>query len=525
VATVAERIAEAVVAAGARHVWGMPGGDTLPVVDAVEARELPFVLVRDEASAGFAAAAEAQLTGGLGACAATLGPGLTNLVSGMAGALLDRAPVLALTSRSRSDRHGTYTHMVLDQAGLMAASGKAVCRMTAQNAPGELRRAVAVARAPRPGPVWLEIPSEVGAARAGEGPLTPPPAPALRVGLDLTTLDRIAGWRRPAILVGHGGRHAPIAELARALRAPVLTTYKAKGALPEEDGGWWAGPAGLSPAVDRHHQHHLARCDGLVLVGWDPVELRDHWLPGWPAELPVVVLDDHVPTDLPTTIEALAVGPIHALVAEAAGLEGASTWTEAQVATWRAAWVAGFDDAEDGPATALRAVQAACPPDVVATLDTGAHRITASHTWRAVRPDRLLQSNGLASMGFAVPAALAAAALGHPAVAITGDMGLQLVMGELMVAAERGWPLTVVVLVDEELALIALKQKRSDLPARGVGFRNPDWPALGRAVGGTGVVARGPRAIHDAITTALARPTVDLVAIPIDPGPYLSQIG
>lgn len=521
--TVTALIAEALAAQGVRHVWGMPGGDTLPLVDAVEARGIPFVLVRDEASAGFAADASAQLTEGVGACAATLGPGLTNLVSGVGGALLDRAPLIAMTSRYTTDRHGSYTHMMLDQTGLMQSTGKAVFRLTAANAAREVRRALAIARAPRPGPVWLEIPTEVGAAITPGSVLAPPPSATSRSALDPATHARIAGWRRPAILVGFGARHAPIAGLAAALRAPVLTTYKAKGAIPEVDSGFWAGSASLSPVVDRVHQACLADCDGVLLIGWDPVELRDHWMPGWPEDVEVVVLDGHTPTDLPTRVDDLAVGDLHQLVGDAART-GASTWTEAEVAAWRASWQALLQDDGTGPATAVRAVQAGLPPDGVVAFDVGAHRIVASNVWRASAPDRVLQSNGLASMGYALPAAIAASALGFPSLALTGDMGVQLTMGELMTAAERGWPLTVVVFVDQELALIALKQKRADLPMRGVTFRNPDWEALGRAVGGRGRVARGPAAVQAAVQAAMGRDGVDVIAVPVEPARYLEQI-
>jgi len=529
VAHVADRIAQTLVAEGVRHVWGMPGGDTLPVVDAVEAAGLPFVLVRDETSAAFMADASAQLTGRMGACVATLGPGLTNLLTGVAGALLDRAPILALTSRYKTDLHGSYTHMMIDQTGLMQATGKAVFRMTAANASRELRRATAIARAPRPGPVWLEVPTEVASAPAPLPSMAaPPPSRGART-VPADVAAQVAGWTRPVILVGFGGRHASVQELAQALNAPVLTTYKAKGALPETDDGCWVGSAGLAPAVDRVHLEHLAAADGVLLVGWDPVELRDHWMPGWPDAVQTVVLDDHAVTDLPARIDALVTGDIAALVADLTERTrtepGASTWTPSQRAAWRQAWQGPYDDGEHGPATAVRAIQAACPDSAVVSVDTGAHRITIANTWRSTRPDRLLQNNGLASMGYAVPAAIAASALGHPALALTGDMGVQMVMGELMVAAEHEWPLTVVVFIDDELGLIALKQKRAGLPSRGVRFANPDWAALARAVGGAGVVARGPQAIRQAVADSLARPGVDLIAVPVDESHYLPQIG
>ena len=525
--TVAEAIAQQLEAQGVHAVWGMPGGDTLPVVDALAESGVPFYLVRDEASAGFAADASAQLTGATGACVATIGPGLTNLASGVAGCLLDRAPVIALTSRYKTHLHASYTHMMLDQHRIMEGTGKAWFRMTAHNARRELRRACAIASAPRPGPVWLEVPTEVaGAPTPGVAPLPPPPAPAPS-SIDDSVLDAITSLKRPAILVGFGGRHCAVDQLAEALGAPVLTTYKAKGAI-DEHSAWSVGAASLSPVVDSVHQAHLAECDGLVLIGWDPVELRDHWMPGWPDDLTIIVLDDHSPTDLPCHVHHLQVGPLPALVGDL--VERLSTrpergsWTQAQCTAWRHAWQAPFDDGPDGPATVLRAALEACEQDVVVSLDTGAHRITAANVWRCTRPDQLLQSNGFASMGYAIPAGLAACSLGHRALAITGDMGLQMVMGELMTAAEQEWSLTVLVLVDDELALIGLKQKKADLPSRGVTFANPAWHHLAAAVGGRAVLACGADEVRSAVVDGLRSEGITLVAAVIDPESYLRQM-
>lgn len=513
-------VAATLARAGVRHVWGMPGGDSLPLVDALAAVGVPLYLVRDETSAAFAADADAALGGGYGACLATLGPGITNLTTGVAGALLDRAPVLALTSRYRSDRHGAYTHMILDQEALMKAVGKHHVRLTAAGAAEELRRALSVARAPRPGPAWIEIPTEVASEPALAALVTAPPPPAA-TPVPQALARTLRRWERPVILVGHAGRRAPVADLARALAAPVLTTYKAKGAIPEGQ-GWSAGAVGLSPPIDALHQELVGRADGLLLIGWDPVELRDHWLPGWGPEPEVVVLDEAEPTDLPCRIDAVHVGRLPVAVASLAdGGTGASTWSADAIALHRGRWQALLAETTFGPATAVRAVQRGARPDTVVTLDVGAHRITASNAWICDRPDQLLQSNGFSSMGYGLPAALSAAANGRPAVAIVGDMGLQMTLGELALAAEERWDLTVVVFVDSSLSLIELKQERRGRPPRGVRFGNPDWPAVAEAFGGTGVRVDDADALAGAVRRAHG---LTLVAAHIDPLPYRRQM-
>jgi len=531
VVEVVDGIARTLFDLGVRTAFGMPGGDSLPLIRALEAVGVRFVLVRDEASAGFAADATAQLTGTVGLCVSTLGPGLTNLVSGVAGCTLDRAPVLAVTSRYRTDRHGTYTHMMLDQTKLLDATGKAWFRMTAANASGELRRALAIARAPRPGAVWLEVPTEVATAPWDGGFAQPPPA-AEPTAVPEAVARTLVSWSRPVILAGLGALDADVAALAEALRAPVLTSYKAKGVVPER-AGWAAGAAGLSPIVDGEHRSLVDQADGLLLVGWDPVELRDHWLPGWRVDAngpAIVALDSAWPTDLPTRLDRVHVGDVPnavAALARSVGARGSSTWARSEVAAHRATVDEHLQDGPRGPATAIRATQAAVDGfdgDVVVTLDVGAHRITASNVWRCSRPHRLLQSNGWASMGYGMPAGLAAVAAGHPAVVLTGDMGLQLVLGELGTARELGGTLVVVVLLDESLSLIELKQERLGHPSAGVRFGNPDLSMLAAAFGGQGVEVEGPDAATHAVSAALQSGGLHIVGIRIDPAGYRRQM-
>jgi len=523
---VARVVALALAAEGVRVAFGMPGGDSLPLVRALADVGIRFVLVRDEASAGFAADATAQLTDGVGVCLSTLGPGLTNLASGVAGCTLDRAAVVAITARYRSDRRNLYTHMQLPQEEVLRATGKAWFRLGAAHAGAELRRALAVARAPRPGAVWVEIPTEVAAGTTADRPRALPPAPAPLPVSD-ALLDQVAGWERPVILVGFPGRRAAVAELAARWGAPVLTTYKAKGCVPEST-GWSAGAVGLSPVADAVHQQLIHRADGLLLVGWDPVELRDHWLPGWSDAPEVVALDTCWPTDLPARLDAVHVGDVPAAVQSliAASRRPASRWDAAEVEAHRGRHAAVFAEDVFGPAGAVRAVQEAVDrhPGVVATLDVGAHRITASHVWRCDAPDTLLQSNGWSSMGYGLPAALAAVAAGRPAVAMTGDMGLQLVAGELGTAAELGGTLVVVVFVDASLSLIALKQQRLAHPSRGVQFGNPDLPLLAEAFGGVGRWADDARSTARAVEEGLTRGGLTVVGVRIDPAPYLRQM-
>ena len=531
--TASQALASALAARGVRHAFGMPGGEVLPLLDAFREVGIEFVLVRDEASAGFMADAAWQLTGAPGVCVSTLGPGATNLVSGVAGALLDRAAVVAITGQISAHLQQIYTHQTLDQAGMLRPLVKHQVTLTAREAWREIPLALRHLDVGRPGPVHINLPADV--ARAPQHGLledhfrTAPTAPTDAALAD--SAGRLAAARAPVLLVGLSDRSAAAASALRALqpalRAPGLTTYRAKGLL-DEGSPWFGGAFGLSPVVDGAQQALLAQADLILAVGLDPVELRPNWLPGWPAETPVLVVDSCAPADLLHGRVDVLAGPIPATLdrLRAALGEPASAWDPGSLEAHRATITAPFDDGPAGPAAAIRALAAGLPADAVVALDGGAHRITASHVWPSVRPGLLLQSNGLSSMGFGLPAALAAAVCRptSPAVCLTGDMGLWMTLGELGVAQERGLDLVVAYLSDRSLSLIELKQERLHLPSTGVRFANPSVGPLAAAFGGVGVAVQGPEAVTAATRAAIERGGLTLIEITIDPAAYRAQM-
>ena len=205
---------------------------------------------------------------------------------------------------------------------------------------------------------------------------------------------------------------------------------------------------------------------------------------------------------------------------------GPSCWTAEAIAKHNARWQRPFDDGPDGPASTIRAVQAAMGPDAICSMDVGAHRITASHVWTCERPWTQLQSNGFSSMGTGLPGAIAAKLTcpERPVVALTGDMGLWMALGELGIVQEREMDLVVVYLADQSLSLIELKQERIPLPNHGVRFDNPDVLALGQAFGGRGHRARGAEAVEAAVRVAVSEGGLHVIEAIIDPAPYREQM-
>lgn len=529
---VAQVLASHLADCGVRVAYGIPGGVLLPVIDALAEAGIEFVLVRHEGSAGFMADVTWQLTGAPGLCLGTLGPGMTNLVSPMAGAMLERSRVLALTAQCRSEIHGIYTHQILDQVRLMAPVVGWGGILDAQAPHEAIQGALQALTQGPPGPVHLDVPGDLWETEVADVCVPAAAARQLPAVHDLdSAADALRAASRPVMAVGLADLSDEAAQAVRALSAdcqvPVMTTYRAKGMIDESD-DWSLGAFGLSGVVDRHFQALLEEADLLIAVGLDPVELRPQWLPGWPETLPMMVIDPHGQPDIhhPATWDLR--GDIPAVLAALQVRVDAtqSAWTRAQVAAHRAAVDAPFDDGPDGPAATIRAVQRGAGEGAIVSLDVGAHRITASHVWQAKRPRELLQSNGFSTMGTGLPGAIAAKLClpERTAVALTGDAGLWMCLGELGVAQDQKMDLVVVYLADESLTLIELKQRRIPLAQRGVRFSNPDVVSLASAFGGTGRSVRGEAAVEAAVAEAVAAGGLWVIEAVIDPSSYDAQL-
>ena len=277
----------------------------------------------------------------------------------------------------------------------------------------------------------------------------------------------------------------------------------------------------------------------MIAVGLDIVELRPQWLPGWPEQLPILSIDAFGQEDLLGQIVEELTGPLmetlDALREAAFGeppeddpdaVLHTTEWSAPQLEAHRAAWRAPFADGPDGPAATIRAVQEGSPEGTRISLDVGAHRITAAHVLRAVTPNQILQSNGLSSMGTGLPGAITSRLVDPktPALALTGDAGLWMTLGELGIVQERGLDLVVVYLADASLSLIQLKQERLELTDHGVTFDNPKVEPLARAFGGVGVSVQGADAVRAAVVAAHARGGLTIIEARIDPSAYRQQM-
>ncbi len=487
--TVADTLVEHLYAAGVRFAFGLPGGETVEVLDSLRRRGIRFELVHDEASAVFMADAVARLTGNPALALTTLGPGATNAAPGVAHAWLDRSPVIFVTAQKPDAILPDYTHQVIDLHAIFAPITKRTIKVTAANVDAEIPHVIALATQGRPGPVHLQISNEEAGLAVSSQVATNRgrSSPSLSDRQSLGP-NPLSAARRPVIVAGVGlepeAPYLSLRELAEAANAPVIVSPKAKGALPD-DHPLAAGTIGLT-RVDPAYEI-LDEADCIVAVGFDVVELVKEW--NYAAPLLWIAPWENVDPVLPAVAEWVGpMEPVLRLLSDAA-FSTAADWGAARVDALRRKLAARpLPSAATGrllPQQVLAAMREAAGADTLLAVDVGSHKIFSSLEWPTLTPNRFLVSNGLSCMGFALPAAIAAslALAGAPTLCLVGDGGLAMCLGELGVLARLDLPVTVVVLVDGALDLIRSAQVRNRRPIHGTEFPPPDFSAIAAAYG------------------------------------------
>lgn len=527
--TAADVLADALAQLGVSRLFGVPGGgSSLDLIEAAARVGIPFTLARHEGAAAMMATACAEVTGRPGAVLVTKGPGLANAANGIANASLERAPVLLVTDGFTPSQAGYVTHQVYDQAAFMAPLVRGYAVTAGPDLGVRVAGLVAAMHGPCRGPAVLEMAGEAARRLSETVTLGPPPvAPPPDAAAVASAMALLRAAERPVIVAGLEARDAApsLRALARALGAPVLLTYKAKGVVADDDplfAGIFTGGAAEAPLVDQ--------ADAILLAGADPVELI---LQPWRYPVPVIdVARFRRPvhyTDPSVVIE----GAI-ALALEALATAARSTaWSPAAIAAARTAWLGalanpGADD-RVGPERVVTLAAEACARAGIhprVTVDAGAHMFSATSFWPCRAPNDLLISNGLASMGFALPAAIAAA-LADPerrALAFTGDGGLLMCLGELATAASAGARIVVIVFNDGSLSLIDLKKGRRALPPDSVGWAHPGFAEAARGLGCAGFTVTTVAEYRAALDAALAAPGPALIDVRIDAAGYPDQL-
>ncbi len=507
-------------------VFGMPGGASLPVLEALREEEINFILVRQEASAGFMADGIFQRTGKLSACLATLGPGVTNLLSGIAQAYTERSRILGILSQIDSRLYPIYTHQIIDQKAIFTPICHGYFQINSYRPAAQIRK-MSRCISENLGPVIIELSKDVSTTPCADLNFDSPPQKGVP---DMTELQSILRRsERPVLFIGAEDLSVEHSQALTAFASlnniPVLTTYRGKGLFPETS-DLSIGTCGLSPVVDQQQQEFLNRADLLICIGLDPVELRPNWLPGWSEYLKVVNISEQGQPDLLCSFSLDLRGNITKIMRQLEHFSFATTWNRSELLDHRQSIEKIFEGDHLNPATVIRTLQAGLPSNTILCLDVGAHRITACHVWKSNHPRMILQSNGFSSMGVAVPYGIACA-LSEPAspvLVLTGDMGLGMSLGELGLIQERNLNIIIVYLADNSLSLIELKQERDNLPNFGVRFENPDPISLAQAFGGTGWICSDAKELECLLHSENLLSGFHLIEARIDPTGYRSQM-
>ena len=519
---VADLVVTRLADAGARFIFGMPGGGSnLDLIEAARSRGMRFVLSHTETAGAIMAAAQAEVTGTPGVCLSTLGPGVASIMNGVAHAWLDRVPLVVLTDVMERAARARYEHQNLPHSALMQPITKYTAELTAADARSALDAALVRALADPPGPVHLDCaPSVMTLDVEGGDVRSETSAAAGRVAIPPAAKRLLREARTPLVIAGLGARRPDDAAAVRSLcerhGLPALVTYKAKGVVADDHPSY----AGIF-TLGEIEKPLVERADVLITVGLDPVELLPR---PWCWAHPVVHCARWRPARDQMPEGETIVGDLTAILRDVEECLSRSKWTDDHIAAQRDRLRAAvtLDTGGFTPGRAAAAIARHAADVRRLTVDAGAHMFPAMALLPADSPGRILISNGLSTMGYALPAAIGAALLepDKPVVAITGDAGLLLCLGELRTVAREGVRVVAIVFADGELSLIRIKQDRRGLDPVGVGIGGMDWPCAARALGLNAFHACDEAALQQHLEDALAAEGPSLIEVRIDASGY-----
>jgi acetolactate synthase I/II/III large subunit len=518
---------------GVRYVFGIPGEETLDLNESLADSSIDFVPVRHEQGGAYMADAYGRLTGRAGVCLGTLGPGATNLVTAVADAFLDRAPLVALTGQSDLERMHKESHQYIDLLGIMRPVVKWNARVSSPEiVPEVVRKAFKVAESEKPGSTHLELPEDVMMRPLDASPLPRhapvQPEPGMRELQRATEIIMAAD--RPVILAGNGAirTHA-----SRALRAfvhttgiPVAETFMAKGLLDYED------PHALGTVGLQARDYELAGfedADVVISVGYDLVEHKpEHWNPH--ADKKIVVIDT-VAAEIDEFFmpEVELIGDIaHVLARLAAGCsrkngvggDGSDNGSDRlrQLVSGALQDARGDNHFPMRPPRVLSDIRQALRRSDVLVSDVGLHKLWIGRMFPAHEPGTVLIANGLAGMGFALPTGIAAKLVDphRHVVTVSGDGGFLMNCQELETAVRLKTPVVNIIWENGQFGSIVWKQDNKFGRHFGVDFGNPDFVKLAEAFGAPAWRCASADDFSQRLSHALTLDLPSVIVVPID---------
>ena len=473
-------IARMLEEAGVRWVFGIPSGPVLPLIEALRKSSVEFVLTASETSAGFMAAAVGYLTGVPGICVSTLGPGATNLTTGIGCASLDRCPVLAITCNVASPWLERRVQMRIDHHALFKPLTKATFALANGRVSEIFARALEIASSEPPGPVHLDLPEDIALANAVEALSRPQHSiqlPDLSREVADTISHALKNARRPLLITGLTFTRSKAAEkllqFIERQNIPFVTTLHAKGFLPESHPNW-TGVIGRARRTDV--KAFMDKADLIIAIGYDPIEINYE---EWVGKTPII----HISTEAAEADDRLTFlwnepCAIDRAIDAASQLPTfANQWSRPEWHDHRVNLEQALRPKGDtfGAQNVLDILREMLPDNGILAYDVGAHTHQIATQWRTDEPNTLLATNGWSSMGYGMPAAYAAKLVfaNRAVVAVVGDGGFQMTAGELALARRLNLAVPVIVLNDGWLGLMKVKQERKNYPLSGVWLGEP----------------------------------------------------
>ncbi|WP_433182866.1 acetolactate synthase large subunit [Actinoallomurus sp. CA-150999] len=517
-------------AEGVEYVFGIPGEENIHFVDALNESSIRYVLVRHEQGAAFMAEIYGRLTGRAGVASATLGPGAINLQLGVADATTNSTPVVAISAQVGLDRIYKESHQIIDLVSLFRPITKwSDMAPTPVALPEMVRKAFKTAQTERPGAVYLAIPEDVESAKV-DASLKPLPINVVRPNEPSPSqiaraADIIALARQPIVLAGHGATRDrashELIRLSERLGLPVATTFNGKGVFPD-DHDHALGAVGFM----RHDYVNFGfdEADVLICVGYelqefDPVKINPHGdkkiihIHRFPAEV-----DEHYPVDVGIqgdirhSLRALT-DAVHRRFDIRGTGEKIRRMLHEELDRGRVE-----DRFPMSPRRIVTDIREAMDRHDIVLADTGAVKMWMARMYPTYEPNTLLVSNGLSSMGFSVPGAIAAklAYPGRRVLAATGDGAFLMNSQELETAVRENVPITVLIWEDNAYGLIEWKMDLEMGRDSNVEFGNPDFVKYAESFGAKGYRVESADALLPTLREALAQDTVSVITVPVD---------
>jgi len=516
---------------GVRFVFGVPGEENLELIDALADSSIRFIEARHEQGAAFMADVYGRISGKAGVCLSTLGPGATNLLTGVVDAYLDRAPLVAITAQASLNRRHKESHQYIDVLSMFRPITKwntSIPKL--EVVPEAVRKAFKIAETDKPGATHIELPEDVAEESIAESvkigplpvqsPVLPEPSPA-QITRAVEALRRA---KRPVLLVGNGvvrrWAHEATRRFASRLRIPVLHTFMAKGVLPDSD------PLSLYTVGLQARDYSsivLEQADVVIALGYDFVEYAPClWNPR--CDKRIIHIDvSPAEVDEHYFVEVGILGDLRLSLGQI-GVQATpfgASWAQDARATVVEGFAAEEPEPDAWPLRPQRIIadlRAALKQDDVVVCDVGAHKLWMARNFPCDVPNSCIISNGFAAMGIAMPGAIAAKLL-YPerhVIAVTGDGGFLMNSQELETAVRLRLPIVVLIWRDNGYGVIRWKQQLKFGRSAFVDFGNPDFVRYAESFGAVGYRVTASSELAPMLADALKQPVPSIIDCPVD---------